>query len=164
MKVSWNCILHILVYKSNYVKKTNYFKNFEQKNFFYSMVRFIYQSVQNKILSHFHNKSCPSKLIRENFFKLFFSIELSKLLNRAGKSQTRGERQQQTQRMNKSLMGKKIKKFFSKIRFFSINFSKAYYMRWKKLTLVFDENTSFSFYGSSKFFRFGDFEHFFQNF
>ena len=34
----------------------------------------------------------------------------------------------------------------------------------EKLTLVFDEDASFSFYGSSKFFRFGDFEHFFQNF
>ncbi len=41
---------------------------------------------------------------------------------------------------------------------------KAYNMRWKKLTLVFDENASFSFYGPSKIFRFGDFEHFFQNF
>ena len=42
--------------------------------------------------------------------------------------------------------------------------SKAHDMRCKKLTLVFDENASFSFYGPSKFFRFGDFEHFFQNF
>jgi hypothetical protein len=42
--------------------------------------------------------------------------------------------------------------------------SKAYNMRWKNLTLVFDENALFSFYGPSKFFRFGDFEHFFQNF
>ncbi len=33
-------------------------------------------------------------------------------------------------------------------------------MRWKKLTLVFDEIASFSFYGPSKFFRFGDFEQF----
>jgi hypothetical protein len=32
------------------------------------------------------------------------------------------------------------------------------------MTLVFDENAWFSFYGPSKFFRFGDFEHFFQNF
>jgi len=30
--------------------------------------------------------------------------------------------------------------------------------------LDFDENASFSFYGSSKFFRFGDIEHFFQIF
>jgi len=50
--------------------------------------------------------------------------------------------------------------FFSPFLFF---ISKAHNMRWKKLTLVFNENASFSFYGSSKIFRFGDFEHFFQN-
>ena len=33
-------------------------------------------------------------------------------------------------------------------------------MRLKKLTLVFDKIASLSFYGPSKFFRFGDFEHF----
>ena len=36
-------------------------------------------------------------------------------------------------------------------------------MRWKDLNLFFDENASFSFYEPSKFFRFGDFKHFFQN-
>ena len=41
--------------------------------------------------------------------------------------------------------------FFSAFLFF---ISKARNMRWKKLTLVFDENASFSFYGPSKFFRF----------
>jgi hypothetical protein len=51
--------------------------------------------------------------------------------------------------------------FFLPFLFF---ISKTHNMKWKKLTLVFDENVSFSFYGSSKFFRFGDFEHFFQNF
>jgi hypothetical protein len=52
-------------------------------------------------------------------------------------------------------------KFFFSFLFF---ISKAYNIRWKKLTLVFDENAAFSFYGPSKFFRFGDLEHFFQNF
>jgi hypothetical protein len=42
--------------------------------------------------------------------------------------------------------------------------SKAHNMRLKNLTFVFDENASFSFYGPSKFFRFGDIEHFFLNF
>jgi len=42
--------------------------------------------------------------------------------------------------------------------------SKVHNMRWKNLALVFDENASFSFYGPSKFFQFGSFEHFFQNF
>jgi len=51
--------------------------------------------------------------------------------------------------------------FFFPFLFF---ISKAYNMRWKKLTLVFDENASFSFHGPSKIFRFGDFEHFFQIF
>ena len=49
-------------------------------------------------------------------------------------------------------------KFFFPFLFF---ISKAYNMRWKKLTLVFVENASFSFYGPSKFFRLGEFE---QNF
>jgi len=40
--------------------------------------------------------------------------------------------------------------------------SKAHNMRWKDLTFVFDENASSSFYRPSKFFRFGDFEHFFS--
>jgi hypothetical protein len=52
-------------------------------------------------------------------------------------------------------------KFFFPFLFF---IPKALNMRWKKLTLVFDENASFSFYGPSKFFRFADFENFFQNF
>ena len=34
----------------------------------------------------------------------------------------------------------------------------------EKITLVFDENASFSFYGPSKFVRFGEFEHFFSVF
>jgi hypothetical protein len=38
-------------------------------------------------------------------------------------------------------------KFFLPFLFF---ISKAHYIRWKNLTLVFDENTSFSFYGPSK--------------
>ena len=42
--------------------------------------------------------------------------------------------------------------------------SKAHNMKWKELTLVFDENASFSFYGPSKFFGFSDFEFFFQKF
>ena len=41
---------------------------------------------------------------------------------------------------------------------------KTHNMRWKDLNLVFDENASFSFYGPSKFFRFGDIEHFFKIF
>jgi len=51
--------------------------------------------------------------------------------------------------------------FFSPFLFF---ISKAHNIRWKKLTLVLDESASFSFYGQSKFFRFGDFEHFFSKF
>ena len=42
--------------------------------------------------------------------------------------------------------------------------SKAHNMKWKNLNSVFDENVSFNFYGPSKFFRFGDFVNFFQNF
>jgi hypothetical protein len=41
---------------------------------------------------------------------------------------------------------------------------KDLYMRWKNLNLVFDENASFSFYRPLKYFRFGDFELFLQNF
>jgi len=52
-------------------------------------------------------------------------------------------------------------KFFLAFLFF---ISKAHNMRWKDLNLVYDENASLSFYGPSKFFRFGDFEHFFQKF
>ena len=51
-------------------------------------------------------------------------------------------------------------KFFYSFFFFS----KALDMRWKDLDLVFDENTSISFYGPSKFFRFGDFKQFFEFF
>ena len=35
--------------------------------------------------------------------------------------------------------------------------SKTHDMRWKNLNLVFDENATFSIYGHSKYFRFGDF-------
>jgi len=52
-------------------------------------------------------------------------------------------------------------KFFFPFLFF---ISKVHNMRWKKLILFFDENASFSFYGPSKFFRFGDFEPFFKTF
>ena len=43
-------------------------------------------------------------------------------------------------------------------------FTKALDMRWKDLSLFFDENASLSLYEPSKFFRFDDFEHFFQKF
>jgi hypothetical protein len=56
---------------------------------------------------------------------------------------------------------KKYMKFFLPFLLFIF---KVHSMKWKKLTLVFDENASFSFNGPSKFFWFGDFKHFFQNF
>ena len=48
------------------------------------------------------------------------------------------------------------------MKFFPPFFSKAFNMRWKDLNLVFDEIASFGFYASLKFFRFGDFDNFFQ--
>jgi hypothetical protein len=50
--------------------------------------------------------------------------------------------------------------FFPFLFFISI----AHNMRWKNFTLFFDGNSSFRFHGPSKFFRFGNFEHFFQTF